>query len=69
MTTYITKDGDTADYIAFKFYGTLGGQAMEQLLAANPGLADRGPLLPGGLTVNLPNIDTTTKVKGVSLWD
>lgn len=69
MTTYVTKDGDTADYIAFRFYGTLAGQVMEQLLAANPGLADRGPLLPGGMAVNLPSLDTTNKAQGVSLWD
>lgn len=69
MNTYTTREGDTADYIAFKFYGTLAGQAAEQLLDANPGLADRGPVLPGGLVVNLPAIDTTTKVQGVALWD
>lgn len=69
MTTYTTRDGDTADYIAFKYYGTLAGQAVEQLLDANPTLADYGPILPGGLVVSLPDIDTTTKVEGVSLWD
>jgi phage tail protein X len=69
MTIYTTRDGDTADYIAFKFYGSLAGQAVEQLLEANPGLADYGPILPGGLQVNLPKLAAASKVKGVALWD
>jgi phage tail protein X len=69
MNTYTTREGDTADYIAWKYYGTQGNQVTEQLLDANPGLADRGPVLPGGLTINLPVIDTTAKVQGVKLWD
>jgi phage tail protein X len=67
--TYTTREGDTADYIAWKYYGTQGGQVTEQLLDANPGLAERGPLLPAGLVITLPAIDTTTKVQGVKLWD
>lgn len=69
MNAYITKQGDTADLIAWNYYGTQGGRVTEQLLEANPGLAARGPLLPGGLVVQLPVIDTTEKVKGVKLWD
>jgi phage tail protein X len=69
MTTYTTRAGDTADYIAFKYYGASTPQAVEQLLAANPGLADRGPILPAGVSVNLPVIDTAAKAEGVRLWD
>jgi phage tail protein X len=67
--TYTTRDGDTAEYIAWKYYGTQGGQVTEQLLAANPGLAELGPLLHAGLVITLPTIDTTAKVQGVKLWD
>lgn len=69
MNTYITSDGDTADLIAWRYYGTQGARVTEQLLDANPGLADLGPSLPYGLTINLPDIDLTEKVKGVRLWD
>jgi phage tail protein X len=69
MTTYTTRAGDTADSIAWAYYGTTAGQTVEQLLAANPGLADRGPVLPAGVIVNLPAIETTTKAQGVKLWD
>jgi phage tail protein X len=69
METYITKEGDTAEAIAWKYYGTQGGRVTEQLLDMNPGLADFGPALPGGLALALPAIDTTAKVQGVKLWD
>lgn len=67
--TYLTSDGDTADYIAWKYYGTQDGKVVEQLLAANPGLADRGPVLPAGLQVTLPEIVLETAEQSVRLWD
>jgi phage tail protein X len=69
MITYTTRAGDTADYIAAQYYGDAAPQATEQLLDANPGLADLGPILPAGLVVNLPTIDTAAKAEGVRLWD
>lgn len=69
MTTYTTREGDTADYIAWKYYGDTIARATEQLLEANLGLADYGPSLPAGLQVTLPDIDTTTKTGGIKLWD
>ena len=38
-TTYSTSDGDTADLIAWNYYGTRDGLVTERLPAANPGLA------------------------------
>lgn len=69
MTTYRTSDGDMADEIAFKQYGTTDGGVVEKLLAANPGLADRGPVFPAGIIITLPVIDAVAKVAGVKLWD
>lgn len=66
---YKTSEGDTADYIAWKQYGTTDRLVVEQLLAANKGLADLGPLLPANVLVTLPEIDTTEKTAGVRLWD
>lgn len=66
---YRTSDGDTADYIAWKYYGTQDGQVVEQLLAANPGLADQGPVLPAGLVVQLPDLEAVGQTDGVKLWD
>lgn len=69
MQKYRTSEGDTADLIAWKQYGTQTGQVVEQLLEANPGLADRGPTLPAGLVVMLPEIKPQTQAGGVRLWD
>lgn len=68
MTTYRTSDGDMADEIAFRHYGTTSSGVVEQLLAANPGLADYGPVLPAGLVITLPVTDTVTKTEGLRLW-
>lgn len=67
--TYRTSDGDTADYIAWKYYGTQDGQVVEQLLEANPGLADLGPVLPAGVLVTLPEMEPATAAQVVRLWD
>lgn len=66
--TYRTSDGDTADYIAWKYYGTQDGQVVEQLVDANPGLADLGPVLPAGILVSLPDIKPATATQVVRLW-
>lgn len=67
--TYLTSDGDTADYIAWKQYGTQAGRVTEQLLEANPGLADYGPRLPAGVLVELPDLALETQAQAVKLWD
>lgn len=69
MQTYITKDGDTADYIVWKFYGNQNPGTVETMLDANPGLADRGPVLPSCLVINLPEITAPATTQGVKLWD
>lgn len=66
---YRTSEGDTADFIAWKQYGTQDGQVVEQLLAANPGLSDYGLTLPAGLVVTLPDLATVGETSGVKLWD
>jgi phage tail protein X len=70
MTTrYDTREGDTVDYIAWRHYGTADASAPLQVLQANPGLADRGPVLPAGVTITLPELATPAQVEGVRLWD
>ncbi|BAO20623.1 putative tail protein X [Pseudomonas phage PPpW-3] len=69
MAQYITSHGDTADYIAWKHYGTQDGRVVEQLVAANPGLADVGPVLPAGILLTLPVIKQAVSDKVVRLWD
>lgn len=70
MTTiYTTREGDSVDFIAWKYYGRTTNQLAEAVLLANPGLADYGPLLPDGIEVILPEAQAPGKTEGVRLWD
>ena len=66
---YKTRDGDTVDLIAWRYYERTDNRIVERLLEANHGLADYGPLLPAGVTVNLPQLDVPATTDGISLWD
>lgn len=68
-STYITRDGDTVDAIAWKFYGSTANRVVEQVLAANRGVADHGPTLPAGVRLTLPDVQAPAKSQGVKLWD
>ena len=67
---YITKDGDTVDYIAWKQYGSTDNGIVEKILSVNSGLSSVGAILPAGMTIILPEVQPaqiiTAKVK---LWD
>lgn len=68
-TTIITKDGDTVDYLCWRHYGSTTNRVVEAVLQANAGLADRGPILPAGVAVQLPVIEAPDETRGVQLWD
>lgn len=68
--TYLSRQGDCLDEIAFNQYGQCSAETLAAVLLANPGIADLGPLLPAGLQIVLPDAaPVTTTVPGVSLWD
>ena len=70
MTTiYQTREGDTVDYIAWKYYGALDNRVVEKVLEANPGLADHGAILPADLRIVMPIIVKPATAAGVRLWD
>lgn len=66
MTKYITKDGDTLDWICWKYYQQQAG-AVEAVMLENPRLADHGPVFPAGIEIVLPEISTQTE-ESVTLW-
>lgn len=70
-TTYTTREGDTVDYVAWKFYGSTDNLKTEAILNANHGLADYGPTLPANLTITLPDMPTTAMIQtqGIRLWN
>jgi len=65
---YRSKEGDTVDLIAWRYYGRQNDLIVERLLEANPGLADYGPELPAGLRIALPEIDDEQQTESVRLW-
>ena len=67
---YSTKEGDTVDYIVWKQYGSTDNKIVEQVLSFNNGLAEAGPILPAGMTVLFPDIQSKpTETAKVKLWD
>lgn len=69
MEQAIAMQGDTLDAICWRHYGSTAG-VVETVLDANPGLADLGPVLPHGTTVQLPDITTQQQTSStVQLWD
>lgn len=68
MVSYRTKQGDTVDRIVWQYYGRQDNGIVERVLDANPGIADRGPLLPEGLRIKLPEIQTDQSTDSVRLW-
>ena len=67
-TRYITKEGERIDQICGVFYGQQAG-IVEQVIIANPGLADKMPLLPAQLQIMLPDLEKDNGVKRIRLWD
>lgn len=66
-TTYRTLAGDVLDWICWRYYGRQSG-AVESVLAANVGLAERGPIYPSGVLINLPDLAAPV-AQPVRLWD
>lgn len=69
MSTYITREADTVDFVCWRYYGSTANRVVETVFEANPGLADYGPELPAGVTITLPEIAAPAKTTGVKLWD
>lgn len=67
-TVYRTSQGDTLDYICWKYYRQQSG-AVERVLDANPGLSDLGPVLPINTTITLPDLPKpASEVQPIRLW-
>ncbi|MCI0508602.1 phage tail protein X [Chromohalobacter marismortui] len=67
--TVHARQGDTLDAICYRTYGRTAG-VTERVLKANPGLAERGPVLPHGTPVTLPEIiQQPSRAPTVQLWD
>ena len=68
MTTYTSRDGEVIENIRWRFYGRKAG-AVEAVLAANPGLAGQGPVLPAVAEIHLPDLTRPLEtIPTVKLW-
>ena len=65
---YVTRQFDELDAIAFAYYGRTQ-QTVEAVLIANPDLADMLPILPEGLTIELPELPAPSTSETVRIWD
>lgn len=69
INTIITKEGDTAAGITAAFYGS--SKYIVDVLTANPDLNLYPLLLPAGLKIVMPAVDTAAVavIKTINLWD
>jgi phage tail protein X len=63
-----THQGDSTDLLCQRYYGRTAG-VTEQVLEANPGLAEYGAVLPIGLRVEMPDRPAPVITARVQLWD
>ncbi|MCQ4319731.1 tail protein X [Stutzerimonas stutzeri] len=69
MASLRAQQGDTVDALCWRHYGRTAG-VVEQVLAANPGLADHGPVIPNGTLITLPDAAPQAERRQmVNLWD
>lgn len=67
---YIVSDGDTLESIVWKQYARRDAAAINQVLAANMGIADLGPELPAGWVVALPDLaQVKSETAVLRLWN
>lgn len=65
------NQGDTLDAVVWRYYGQTVGY-VETVMAANPGIAGLGIILPLGTEVKLPvsiTVEAENEAGLVRLWD
>lgn len=70
MSTVIrATQNETLDAICWRHYGRTNG-VVEQVLEANPRLADAGPIIPMGTLITLPPAPPAREDRQIiQLWD
>ncbi|WP_409318667.1 tail protein X [Pseudomonas sp. KCJK9016] len=62
--------GDSVNLLLYRETGRSDDAAEEALWQLNPTLAEHGPVLPAGVSVVLPELDSKpAAIKPVSAWD
>jgi len=70
MDVLRSRQGDTLDELLWR-ERSLGPEDLSRVLDLNPGLADRGAVLPIGTPVNVPDAvqPTTPTLPLIQLWN
>ncbi|QDH14059.1 phage tail protein [Formicincola oecophyllae] len=69
---YKTQQSQLLDEILWMVFGSSSDAMLASVYNANPGLADYGPILPGGLAITLPDglgAAPPATNQAVRLWD
>lgn len=65
---YVSSQGDTVDYIAWKYYGSTDGGIVEAIFEANPRLSIQPVILSPGVIITLPDVQAPKAEEIVVLW-
>ena len=68
--TVTTLEKDTLDQVVFRTLGTVNETLLEAAFDLNPALANYGPLLPYGISIEVPDAPDSENVKRtIKLYD
>ena len=65
---YVTRQFDEIDLICWRYYGRTQ-QTVEAVMEVNRNLADLLPILPEGLTIELPDLPEPETTTTLRIWD
>ena len=65
----VTRENMTVDLMIWDAMKRSDAAIVEATFAANPGLAEHGPVLPVGTVIYVPDLPTSTVKPTVRLWD
>lgn len=68
VVEYTTKDGDVIDQICWQHYGRTAG-LVEQVLEANPHLAEYPIILDAGVVIKLPVLEPVQQQVLTKWWE
>lgn len=69
MTIVRSREGDTISNVLIRALSRDDDVAEEALHAANPHLAQHGPVLPAGVIINIPMLPAPQPKQAVNVWD
>lgn len=69
MRRWVTTRATRLDLLVAELMGTTEGGNVEAVLAANPGLAAVGPIVPEGRTIEVPEVPPVTPASPTRIWE